>query len=139
MLKSQLIQRIMVLNPELPELVCRTLVITFFDAIIDRLADGGDIELRGFGRFFLSPYAERTVRNPQNGATSLKTAYGAVRFRTGKALRAQLNAKPRNRLPGLSNGLDRERKQNADNRSGFHRPGNGHDATKLTNEDCDIL
>jgi integration host factor subunit beta len=92
MLKSQLIQRIIVLNPELPEPVCRTLVITFFDAITDRLVDGGDIELRGFGRFFLSPYAERAVRNPQTGATSLKKAYTAVRFRTGKSLRAQLNA-----------------------------------------------
>jgi integration host factor subunit beta len=65
---------------------------TFFNAITDRLVDGGDIELRGFGRFFLSPYAERTVRDPQTGATSLKKAYAAMRFRTGKSMRALLNA-----------------------------------------------
>jgi integration host factor subunit beta len=118
MLKSQLIRHIIVLNPELPEPVCRTLVITFFDAIIDRLADGGDIELRGFGRFFLLPYAERTVRNPQTGATSLKKAYAAVRFRTGKSLRAQLNAGGQKTSSELESRVNRKRKRNADNRSG---------------------
>jgi integration host factor subunit beta len=70
LLKSELIQRIIGLNPTLPESVCRTLVEKFFDAITDRLVNGGDIELRGFGRFFLSQYAERTVRNPRTGGPS---------------------------------------------------------------------
>jgi integration host factor subunit beta len=92
MLKSELIRHIIVLNPQLPEPVCRTLVNTFFDAITDCLVAGGNVELRRFGRFFLSPYAERAVRNPQTGATSLKKAHAAVRFRTGKSLRARVNA-----------------------------------------------
>jgi hypothetical protein len=55
LLKSELIQRTIGLNPTLSESVCRTLVEKFFDAITDRLVNGGgDIELRGFGRFFLS-------------------------------------------------------------------------------------
>ena len=67
MRKSELIQRIALLNPDLPGPVCRTLVEKLFDAIIDRLRDGGDVELRGFGLFFLSQHAQRTVRKPPDG------------------------------------------------------------------------
>lgn len=67
MRKSELIQRIASLNPDLPELVCRTLVEKLFSAIIDHLRDGGAVELRGFGRFFLSQHGQRTVRNPRTG------------------------------------------------------------------------
>ncbi len=53
MRKSELIQSIALLNPDLSEPVCRTLVGKLFNAIIDHLRDGGAVELRGFGRFFL--------------------------------------------------------------------------------------
>ncbi|WP_244651783.1 HU family DNA-binding protein [Sphingomonas sp. CFBP 8764] len=67
MRKSELIQSIALLNPDLSEPVCRTLVGKLFNAIIDHLRDGGAVELRGFGRFFLSQHAQRTVRNPRTG------------------------------------------------------------------------
>jgi integration host factor subunit beta len=92
MLKSELIQRIIELNPTLSESVCRTMVETFFDAITNRLVNGGDVELRGFGRFFLSQYAERTVRNPRTGETFVKEEFAAVRFRSSKSICTRLNA-----------------------------------------------
>jgi nucleoid DNA-binding protein len=52
MRKSELIQSIASLNPDLSEPVCRTLVEKLFNAVIDHLRDGGAVELRGFGRFF---------------------------------------------------------------------------------------
>ncbi|RXD01517.1 integration host factor subunit beta [Sphingomonas sp. UV9] len=92
MRKSDLIQRIALLNPDLPSPVCRTLVEKLFDAIVDHLRDGGAVELRGFGRFFLSQHAQRTVRNPRTGETFLRDEFAAVRFRAGKAICAQINA-----------------------------------------------
>lgn len=72
MRKSELIRSIASLNPDLSEPVCRTLVEKLFNAIIDHLRDGGAVELRGFGRFFLSQHAQRTVRNPRTGRLSRK-------------------------------------------------------------------
>ena len=92
MRKSELIQSIASLNPDLSEPVCRTLVEKLFNAIIEHLRDGGAVELRGFGRFFLSQHAQRTVRNPRTGETFLRDEFAAVRFRAGKAICAQINA-----------------------------------------------
>jgi len=91
MRKSELIQRIASLNPDLPEPVCRTLVEKLFNAIIDHLRDGGAVELRGFGRFFLSQRAQRTVRNPRTGEAIPKDEFAAVRFRPGKLICARIN------------------------------------------------
>ena len=91
MRKSDLIQRIAILNPDVPEVVCRALVEKLFDAITKHLEDGGAVELRGFGRFFLSQYAQRTVRNPWTGATFLKDKCPKIRFRASKLISAQIN------------------------------------------------
>ena len=91
MRKSELIERVVSLNPDLPEPVCRTLVEKLFNAIIVHLRDGGAVELRGFGRFFLSQHAQRTVRNPRTGETFLKDEFAAVRFRPGKSICARIN------------------------------------------------
>jgi integration host factor subunit beta len=92
MRKSELVQRVALLNPDLPGPVCRTLVEKLFDAIIDRLGEGGDVELRGFGRFFLSHHAQRIVRNPRTGEKLVKGEFASVRFRAGKSICAQINA-----------------------------------------------
>jgi len=91
MRKSELIQSIASLNPDLSEPVCRTLVEKLFNAIIDHLRDGGAVELRGFGRFFLSQHAQRTVRNPWTGKAILKGEVTAVRFRPGKLISTRIN------------------------------------------------
>jgi DNA-binding protein HU-beta len=93
MRKSELFQRIALLNPDLPGPVCRMLVEKLFDAIIDRLNDGDDVELRGFGHFFLSHHARRTVQNPRTAEIFVKGEFALVRFRAGKSICAQINAK----------------------------------------------
>jgi integration host factor subunit beta len=103
MRKSELIQRITLLNPNLPGPVCRTLVEKLFAAIIDHLGDGGDVELRGFGRFFLSQHAQRTVRNPRTGETFPRGEFAVVRFRAGKSISSQINAEVKSR-PDLEAG-----------------------------------
>lgn len=91
MVKSELVERITPFNPDVRQSDSRTAVETFFKTIMDQLATGGDIELRGFGRFFMSQHASRTVRNPRTGAVLSNEATAAVRFRTGKRLSALLN------------------------------------------------
>ncbi len=91
MRKSELIQRIALLNPDLPDPLCRMLVEKLFNAIIDHLRNGGAVELRGFGRFFLSQHAKRTIRNPWTGEAFLKGEFPAVRFRPGKLICAWIN------------------------------------------------
>lgn len=72
MRKSELIQRIALLNPDLSDPVCRMFVEKLFNAIIDHLRNGGAVGLRGFGHFFLSQHAQRTIRNPWTGEAFLK-------------------------------------------------------------------
>ncbi len=91
MVKSELVERISQLNPEIQRSDCRKVVETFFDTMINQLATGGDIELRGFGRLFMSQTATRTIRNPRSGSVVSDQSVAAVRFRTGKPLLALLN------------------------------------------------
>lgn len=93
MRKSDLIQRVATLNPDLPEPVCRALVEKLFNAITNHLGDGGAVELRGFGRFFLSQHAQRTVRNPWTGEKFLKDECPKIRFRAGKMISTQINSR----------------------------------------------
>lgn len=93
MRKSELIQRVVMLNPDLPEPVCRALVEKLFNAITNHLGDGGAVELRGFGRFFLSQHAQRTVRNPWTGETFLKDRCAKIRFRPSKLISKQINTR----------------------------------------------
>jgi integration host factor subunit beta len=93
MRKSELIQRIALLNPSLPDAVCRTAVESVFNTVIDHLRDGGAVELRGFGRFFLSVHAQRTVKNPRTKEPYLRREFHAVRFRPGKGICAQINTR----------------------------------------------
>lgn len=91
MVKTDLINRITKQNPELGEGVCRRLVDTFFNAMIDQLSQDRAIELRGFGSFAVKRYDERLVRNPRTGLTIFKKGIVGVRFRAGKSLVASLN------------------------------------------------
>lgn len=92
MLKSELIQRIIMLNTDLPETVSRTMVEMFFSSLTKQLVDGGAIELRGFGRLFLTHHTERAVRNPRTGELILKDKFVTIRFRPSKVLCARLNS-----------------------------------------------
>jgi integration host factor subunit beta len=91
MRKSDMVRRIIAMNPNLPETASRKSVDKVFDSIIEQLGRGGDIELRGFGRFFLSRHAQRTVRNPRTGETFVRKEFPAIRFRPGRSISALIN------------------------------------------------
>lgn len=64
---------------------------TILDEIIDALAEGDRVELRGFGAFSVKERDARVGRNPRTGETVSVTAKRVPFFKTGKELRERLN------------------------------------------------
>ncbi len=91
MTKSELIQRLAELNPHLYLLDIEKIVDAVFNGISDALANGDRVELRGFGAFSVKHRDARIGRNPRTGETVQVAAKKLPFFKTGKALREQLN------------------------------------------------
>lgn len=92
MLKSDLTRSIAATNPNLPVSICDALVDAFFDTIIDHLAQGGRVEFRNFGAFFLTEVSPRVVRDPRTGKPIDARGSVKVRFRPGKQISRSLAA-----------------------------------------------
>jgi len=63
----------------------------FFDEIARRLADGGRVELRGFGAFSTRERNARKGRNPRTGETVAVAEKRVPYFKPGKEMRQRLN------------------------------------------------
>ena len=63
-----------------------------FERVINALETGGRVELRGFGAFSVRSRAARAGRNPRTGASVDVRAKHVPFFKSGKELRAKLNA-----------------------------------------------
>lgn len=91
MIRSELVQSLLdehrTLNPREVEAI----VTTFFDTITERLAEGGRVEIRGFGAFSTRPRDARVGRNPRTGETVDVCAKRVPYFKPGKEMRARLN------------------------------------------------
>ncbi|MEM8787774.1 MAG: integration host factor subunit beta [Pseudomonadota bacterium] len=91
MIKSELIQKIADENPHLYQRDVERIVATVFDKIIQAMADGNRVELRGFGAFSVKRRDSRVGRNPRTGdAVPVEEKYVPF-FKTGKLLRDRLN------------------------------------------------
>ena len=63
-----------------------------FDEIATRLAEGGRVELRGFGAFSTRERKARVGRNPRTGEPVDVPAKRVPYFKPGKEMRERLNA-----------------------------------------------
>ena len=91
MIRSELIAKIAEENPHLFQRDVEKIVNTIFEEIIEAMARGDRVELRGFGAFSVKKRDARTGRNPRTG-TAVDVAEKAVPFfKTGKLLRDRLN------------------------------------------------
>lgn len=61
------------------------------EEIAEALAQGGRVELRGFGAFSVREREARTGRNPRTGATVKVSAKRVPFFKPGKELRLKVN------------------------------------------------
>jgi len=93
MIKSELIMKIADENPHLYQRDVERIVGTIFDEIVEAMAGGKRVELRGFGAFSVKKRDARTGRNPRTGETVNVEEKHVPFFKTGKLLRDRLNGK----------------------------------------------
>lgn len=92
MIRSELLQALARENPGMRADEVEKVVDTFFEEIEQRLAQGGRVELRGFGAFSTRAREPRQGRNPRTGASVAVPAKKVPYFKPGKEVRARLNA-----------------------------------------------
>lgn len=92
MIRSELIQKIAEENPHLQQRHAEAIVNTIFEEIIEALARGDRVELRGFGAFSVKLRDARIGRNPRTGETVEVEEKCVPFFKAGKLLRERLNA-----------------------------------------------
>jgi integration host factor subunit beta len=93
MIRSELIQKLVDENPDLFQRDVELIVNTIFDEIIDTMARGDRVELRGFGAFSVKKRDARIGRNPRTGESVSVSEKYVPFFKTGKLLRDRLNGK----------------------------------------------
>jgi integration host factor subunit beta len=91
MIKSELVEKIAAENPHLFQRDVEMIVNVIFDEIIEALASGQRVELRGFGAFSVKHRPSRSGRNPRTGdQVDVEEKYVPY-FKTGKELRLRMN------------------------------------------------
>ncbi|MBS1239736.1 MAG: integration host factor subunit beta [Proteobacteria bacterium] len=91
MIRSELLQALAKDNPELRADEVEQVTDIFFDEIAARLAEGGRVELRGFGAFSTRQREARTGRNPRSGESVSVPSKRVPYFKPGKEIRERLN------------------------------------------------
>ena len=91
MTRTELIQKISLSFPQfLPKDVDLT-VRVILDKLSHTLAQGGRVEIRGFGSIALNHHPPRKGRNPKTGATVLIPAKYVPHFKPGKEMRERVD------------------------------------------------
>lgn len=91
LIKSQLIGEISKHFPHLPEKDIALSINYIIQHMSDILAQGGRIEIRGFGSFNLHFRPPRRAHNPKTGEKLVTEPKYAVHFKPGKDLREHVN------------------------------------------------
>jgi len=91
MIRSELIQKLAEENPHLFQRDVERIVNTVFEEIIEAMARGDRVELRGFGAFSVKKRDARAGRNPRTGEAVSVDQKHVPFFKTGKLLRDRLN------------------------------------------------
>jgi integration host factor subunit beta len=92
MIKSELIAALAAENPHLTQKDVEQVVSVILESVASALETGGRVELRGFGAFSVRSRPARPGRNPKTGAPVEVKAKHVPFFKSGKELRARLNA-----------------------------------------------
>ena len=92
MIRSELLQSLAKETDALRSDEIERVVDVFFEEIATRLAEGGRVELRGFGAFSTREREPRIGRNPRTGETVSVPGKRVPYFKPGKEIRQRLNA-----------------------------------------------
>jgi integration host factor beta subunit len=91
MTKSELITRVAQRLPYMPLKDAEIIVDTVFESMVDALAQGDGIEIRGFGSLKVKDRREREGRNPRTGESVHIPAKRSPFFKIGKELHERIN------------------------------------------------
>ena len=91
MIRSELVQKLCNDFPDLSQREIELVVTGIFGEITAQLAEGGRVELRGFGAFSTRQRDARTGRNPRTGEQVAVDAKKVPYFKPGKEMRVRLN------------------------------------------------
>lgn len=91
MTRSELIEHIADLHPQLQLKDAELAVRVILDALSDALSKGGRAEIRGFGSFGLNYRPPRQGRNPKTGAKVKVPAKYVPHFKPGKELKERVD------------------------------------------------
>ena len=91
MTKSVLIEKISEKLEGLSKKQTEVIIETIFESVKDSLAQGGKVEIRGFGNFRLRNRNARKARNPKTGASVEVPPKKVPYFKVGKELREMVN------------------------------------------------
>jgi integration host factor subunit beta len=91
MLKSELVALIAARYEFSHHRTAEQVVNTVLEAIVNALALGQRVELRGFGSFSVKQRLARIGRNPRNGAPVSVSEKRQLHFRGSKLMRVRLN------------------------------------------------
>ena len=92
MTRSELIAELAQSHPHLTIADIERIVAAVFYEMTMALAEGGRVELRGFGAFSVKRRRARTGRNPRTGESVDVSEKAVPFFRTGRELRKMINA-----------------------------------------------
>ena len=93
MIRSELVVKLAAESPHLTKADAETIVRTVVEAITEKLAEGGRVELRGFGAFTVRKREARPGRNPRTGEMVSVEEKAVPFFKAGKELLARMNGK----------------------------------------------
>ena len=88
--KSQMIEAL-AQNIDIPLREASPIAGTILDTMIDALASGDSIEIRGFGSFVIKEYEAYVGRNPKSGEKIKVPPKRLPFFKVGKELKEQVN------------------------------------------------
>lgn len=92
MTKSELIERLVERQAQMTQRDVELAVKLLLDDVIGELAEGGRVEIRGFGSFSVHHRPARRGRNPKTGeAVDIPRKY-VPHFKPGKELRERVNS-----------------------------------------------
>jgi integration host factor subunit beta len=88
--KSELIEQLAA-NKNLTYRKAEEIVNLVFDSMLEELAKGGRIEIRGFGSFIVKDYKAYQGRNPKTGESIMVQPKKLPFFKVGKELRERVD------------------------------------------------
>lgn len=91
MIRSELIGKLVETHPHLARPVVEAALDAILSEIINGLAQGQRVEVRGFGNFSSKVRGARMSRNPRNGAPVRVESKRLLHFKASKLLLEQMN------------------------------------------------